>query len=85
MEAAGKIRDALRSELEYYFGSVQNAKVAVQTDKRILNGWSKKKLVLMIQQRHRLKHTLAYGVMRRDFPAWVSAAEAYFGTWGDAL
>lgn len=49
MEAAGKIRDALRSELEYYFGSVQNAKVAVQTDKRILNGWSKKKLVLMIQ------------------------------------
>jgi hypothetical protein len=34
---------------------------------------------------HRTKVGLAYAKVRREFPALVSAAEAYFGSWGEAL
>jgi len=34
---------------------------------------------------HRSKEGLAYARTRRDFPALVSAGEAYFGSWGKAL
>ena len=36
-------------------------------------------------QMHRSGKPLAYAAARRDDPALVSAAEAYFGTWGNAL
>jgi hypothetical protein len=85
MDSRAKISEKLHSEIDYYFGSLQNAKVAVKTDKRLLNGWSKVKIVAVIQQRHRLKQSLAYATMRREFPALVSAAEAYFGSWGNAI
>ena len=34
---------------------------------------------------HRLGQALGYAAARRDDPALVSAAEAYFGSWGNAL
>jgi hypothetical protein len=34
---------------------------------------------------HRSKKRLAYAEARRTAPALVSAAEAYFGSWGKAL
>ena len=43
---------------QYYFGSVLNAKLELQTDTRILNGWSPKRLE--IQQRRRLEMSLLY-------------------------
>ena len=79
------ISKRFRWEVDYYFGSVENARTELKTDKRLLNGWSKRKIILLLQQRHRLKQSLAYGVMRREFLAWVSAGEAYFGSWGRAL
>ena len=39
----------------------------------------------MIIQRHRLGKTLGYAAVWRDNPRLVSAAEAYFGSWGNAL
>jgi hypothetical protein len=35
----------------------------------------------MIIQRHRSGKPLGYAAVRRDNPALVSAAEAYFGSW----
>jgi hypothetical protein len=34
---------------------------------------------------HRSKKNLTFAEARRTVPALVSAAEAYFGTWGKAL
>jgi hypothetical protein len=72
-------------ELEYYFGSLRNAKGALKTDPKLLSGWSKRKIVTILRHKHRSKEKLDYGTGRREFPALVSAAEAYFGSWGKAL
>jgi hypothetical protein len=85
IESRKKISEALRSELDYYFGCLQNARHALKIDKRLLSGWSKRKIILLIQQRHRLKQSLGYGEMERVFPALLSAGQAYFGSWGNAL
>jgi hypothetical protein len=85
MESGKEISKGLRSEIDYYFGSLQNAKLAVKTDKRLLNGWSKRKIVTVLVQKHRSQEKLDYATGRREFPALVSAAEAYFGSWGKAL
>jgi hypothetical protein len=34
---------------------------------------------------HRSKEKLNYATVRREFPAVMSATEAYFGNWGKAL
>jgi hypothetical protein len=34
---------------------------------------------------HRLRNPLGYAAVRHANPRLVSAAEAYFGTWGNAL
>jgi hypothetical protein len=39
----------------------------------------------MLAQIHRSGKDLTYPVVRRTLPALVSAAEAYFGSWGKAL
>ena len=85
IEAGSEVSATLRSEIEYYFGSLQMAKLAMRTDARLLSGWSKQRIIAMIAQRHRLNERLDYGTGRREFPALVSAAEAYFGSWGKAL
>ena len=50
-----------------------------------MSGWSKPKILKILWQMHRAKVGLAYAKGRREFPALVSAAEAYFGSWGNAL
>ena len=85
VESRSNIPQALRSEIAYYFGSLRNAKVALKTDAKLLGGWSKRKIVTVLAQKHRSKEKLNYATGRRDFPAFVSAAEAYFGSWGKAL
>jgi hypothetical protein len=50
-----------------------------------LHGWSKPKILKILSRMHRTKVGLAYAKVRREFPALVSAAEAYFGSWGEAL
>jgi hypothetical protein len=69
----------------FYFGSLQKAKAALKSDRRVSAGWSKAKIIAMIIQRHRSGKPLGYAAVRREDPALVSAAEAYFGTWGNAL
>jgi hypothetical protein len=39
----------------------------------------------VLSRMHRSNESLAYGRMRREIPALVSAAEAHFGSWGKAL
>src|SRR5687768_14703149 len=48
-------------------------------------GWSKAKIIATIVQRQRSGKPLGYAAVRRDNPRLVSAAEAYFGSWGNAL
>jgi hypothetical protein len=43
------------------------------------------KIITAISRKHRSKEKLNYATGRRDFPALVSDAEAYFGSWGKAL
>jgi len=85
IETGNEISATLRSALEYYFGNLTNAKIAMKTDKRFLSGWSKRKIIAVLAQRHRLNEKLDYATGRRDFPALVSAAGVYFGSWGKAL
>jgi hypothetical protein len=85
LESRSDISQALRSEIKYYFGSLRNAKIALKTDRRLLSGWSKRKIIIIVAQMHRSKQKLNYATGRREFPALVSAAEAYFGSWGNAL
>jgi len=85
VESRSAISPALRSEIEYYFGSLGNAKIALKTDAKLLSGWSRRKIVTVVAQRHRSQEKLDYATGRREFPALVSAAEAYFGSWGRAL
>jgi len=80
-----EISQTLRSEIAYYFGSLRNAKIALKTDARLLSGWSKRKIIAVLAQKHRSKEKVNYGTGRREFAALVSAAEAYFGSWGKAL
>jgi hypothetical protein len=75
----------LRLQAEYYFGSLRKAIVALKKDKRLLRGWSKCKIITVLSRMHRSKAALTYAAARRTVPALVSAAEAYFGSWGKAL
>lgn len=79
------IPEALRLQAVHYFGSVKNAIIALRSDQRLLRGWSERKIIKVLSQMHRSKERLAYMRARRDLPALVSAAEAYFGSWGKAL
>jgi hypothetical protein len=85
VETRSDISQALRSVIEHYFGSLRNAKMALKTDAKLLSGWSKRKIITVLAQMHRSKQKLTYATGRREFPALVSAAEAYFGSWGKAL
>jgi hypothetical protein len=85
VEAKRDISAALRSDIAYYFGSLRKAKLALKTDPRILSGWSKRKIMAVLTQMHRSKKNLSYATTRREFTALVSAAEAYFDSWGKAL
>jgi hypothetical protein len=85
VESGSDISQAQRSEIAYYFGSLRNAKNALKTDQRLLNGWSKPKIITVLAKMHRSKEKLNYATGRREFPSLVSAAEAYFGSWGKAL
>jgi hypothetical protein len=64
LESGDKLTKQFRWELEYYFGSVLNAKLELQTDTRILNGWSPKRVILEIHRRHRLRLSLLYIMVR---------------------
>ena len=80
-----RISQALRSEIVYYFGSLRDAEIALKTDRRLLTGWSRPKIITLLARMHRSKKKLNYATGRREFPALVSAAEAYFGSWVKAL
>ena len=49
-----------------------------------MTDWSRTKIIKMIVVMHRAKQDLSYGYMRRNHPALLSAAEAYFDSWGKA-
>jgi hypothetical protein len=83
--ADNDLSEKLKLHAVYYFGSFPKAKAALKTDRRVSAGWSKAKIIAVIIQRHRSRKPLGYAAMRRHNPRLVSAAEAYFGTWGNAL
>jgi hypothetical protein len=85
VESRSEIPQALCSEIQYYFGRLRNARIALETDGRLLSGWSKRKIITVLAQKHRSRESLRYANVRRDHIALVSAAEAYFGSWGKAL
>ena len=80
-----EIPDTLELQAEHYFGSLQKAIAESKKDRGVFNGWSKPKILACLSQMHRRKEGLGYSKARRDVPALVSAAEAYFGSWGRAL
>ena len=62
------IPQRLKLHAAYYFGSLQKAKAALKTDRRVSAGWSKAKIITMIIQRHRSSKPLGYAGVRRDIP-----------------
>jgi hypothetical protein len=79
------LSQTLRVEAAHYFGSLRNAQLALKKDQKLLRGWSREKIIAALSRMHRSNESLAYGRARRDVAALVSAAEAYFGSWGKAL
>src|SRR5688572_21768232 len=79
------IPHALSVAAVYYLGSVEKAIAALKTDRTILAGWSTAKILATVSRMHRSKQSLEYSVVRRKYPALVSAAEAYLGSWGKTL
>lgn len=79
------ISQSLKLQAAHYFGGLQNARLALKRDQRILRGWSKQKLIRTLSRMHRSKESLAYGRIRREKSALLSAAQVYFGNWGKAL
>jgi hypothetical protein len=79
------IPEVLRVRAAHYFGSLQIALTAMKTDQRLLRGWSKQKIISVLSRMHRSKESLAYAKIRRENQPLLSAAEAYFGSWGKAL
>lgn len=79
------IPQGLKLQAIYYFGSVAQAIGALKTERRILLGWSTRKIIALIKRWHREKQNLSYAAARRNYPAEVSATEAYLGNWGNAL
>jgi hypothetical protein len=79
------LSEKLKLHAVYYFGSLQKAKAALKTDRRFRAGWSTAKIIGAIRHRQKLRKPLGYAAARRDNPALVSAAEAYFRTWGNTL
>jgi uncharacterized protein YqjF (DUF2071 family) len=77
--------ETLKLHAVYYFGCLRKAKAALKTDRRLRVGWSKAKIIADIIQMHRSGQPLDYASLRRNNPRLLSAAEAYFGTWGNAL
>jgi hypothetical protein len=67
VESKSEISQALRSEIEYYFGGLRYAKVALKTDAKLLSGWSKRKIVTVLVQKHLSQEKLDYATGRR---AW---------------
>jgi hypothetical protein len=84
-EHSGQIPEATMLYLTHYFGSVRNAIHGLETDPKFRAGWSTSKITATLRRMHRSGQSLAYAVNRRRHQALVSAAEAYFGSWGRAL
>ena len=64
VESRSEISQALRSEIEQYFGSLRNAKIALKTDAKLMSGWSKRKIITVLAHKHRSKEKLHYGTVR---------------------
>src|SRR5215510_10242338 len=79
------IPPVLKSQAVYYFGSLRNALAALKTDERLLNGWSKQKIITILLGMHRAKKSLSSWKVRCEVPALASAAKNYFGSWRNAL
>ena len=77
--------EKLKLHAAYYFGSLQKAKAALKTDRKISAGWSKAKIIAEIRKVYKSGQPLGYAAVRRNNPRLLSAAEPYFGTWGNAL
>ncbi len=84
-DANGDVPHSLRLQAEYYFGSLSKALTAVKSDPRMRRGWSREKILAVLQRMHRDRKGLGYGDARRQTTALVTAAEAYYGSWGKAL
>jgi hypothetical protein len=82
LDSKAGVSEALRLHAEHYFGSLQKAIIAAKNDPK---GWSKKRITSMLSKMHRSKTLPAYARARRECLPLVSAAEAYFGSWGKAL
>jgi len=63
---------------------LRSARIALKTDAKLLSGWSKRKIITVLAQKHRSKEKLNTQPTTR-LSRLVSAAEAYFGSWGKAL
>jgi hypothetical protein len=79
------VPQALKLEASHYFGSLEKAIATLKKQGKSLPGWNRRKIMTALSQMHRSKESLAYATARRDVPALVSAAEAHFGSWGNAL
>jgi len=84
-DTSGDVPHSLRLQAEYYFGSLSKALTAVRKDPRIRSGWSSEKILAIVRRMHRERTSLGYGDARRGTMALVTAAEVYFGNWGNAL
>jgi hypothetical protein len=70
VESRSEISQELRAEIAYYLGTLRHAKIALKTDAKLLSGWSKRKIITVLAQKHRSKEKLNYGPYDVTFPPW---------------
>jgi hypothetical protein len=83
--AVKNMPEALTLEATHYFGSLEKAIATLKKQAKRLPGWNRQKIMTALSRMHRCKESLAYAKARREHMALVSAAEAHFGSWGEAL
>lgn len=71
-----KILAASKLEAEHYCGTFRKAIAGSKKDQRIVNGWSKPKILDLLSRTHRRGEGLGYNKARQNVPALISAAEA---------
>jgi hypothetical protein len=76
----GNVAQALKLEAAHYFGSLEKAIATLKKQENRLPGWNRRKITTVLSRMHRAKESLAYGRVRSEHVALVSAAEAHFGS-----
>jgi hypothetical protein len=69
----------------HYFGSLEKAIVTLKKQGKRLPGWNRRKIMTVLSEMHRSNESLAYGRVRREFPATAERRRSPFWKLGQGV